>query len=66
VSVVVKKPEPRYPLTPDGNKVSYLLLHLAAPSNFSPPSTSHLRIAKKTANELGIKLCTIVVETEKD
>lgn len=65
MSVVVKRRERKFPLTPDGSKVSYLLLHLSAPSDFYPPSTNHLRTAKRAANDLGIKLSTIVVEAEK-
>lgn len=64
MTVKIIKKELKYPPIQEGNKVSYLLLHLAVPLDTLPPSTRHLKIAKKAANSLGIKLSTILVEDE--
>lgn len=61
-----KQTELKYPLVNDGDKVCYLLLHLAVPSVFTPSLSKHLSIAKKAANSLSIKLSTITIDIENN
>ena len=61
-----KQTKLKYPLVKDGDKVCYLLLHLAVPSVFTPSLTKHLSIVKKAANSLGVKLSTITIDIENN
>lgn len=65
MSIVEKRHELDYPITPEGRRVSYLLLHLGVPSNY-PPTTKHFRVAKKAASSIGILLSTIDIVSEKN
>lgn len=66
MKIIEKKPQLKYPYIPYGNRFYYLLLHLAVPVNSYPPSTAHLKVAKKVAHSLGIKLNTITINVESN